>query len=284
MSAPEPSSDADGLVRVYPAAETGGVGFVWVHGGGFAGGDLDMPEADAVARFLAARGITVASVDYRLAPLPEEWARHSGESARSGSHYPAASDDVVHAWRWTIANAARLGLDAERIALGGASAGGNLVAGAVLRMLADGADALPARVVLAYPTLHAVQPAPSDTLAQVLANTPADRRFTPEVILGMYENFLGRGVDDAPVPAIPGRASASDLRRFPATLIVDSELDDLRISGEAFAAALIAAGRSVELVTEPGTTHGHLNQPDDPAFARSMQLIADRLTTLSVTR
>ena len=55
-------------VRLYRPASAAGVGLVWAHGGGFAAGDLDMPEADGVARGLAERGITVVSVDYRLAP------------------------------------------------------------------------------------------------------------------------------------------------------------------------------------------------------------------------
>jgi acetyl esterase/lipase len=53
---------------------------VWAHGGGFAAGDLDMPEAHAVATALAARGIAVVSVDYRL--------------VGPGCRYPAPSDDV----------------------------------------------------------------------------------------------------------------------------------------------------------------------------------------------
>ena len=58
---------------------------VWVHGGAFIGGSLDMPESDWVARELAARGIPVVAVDY---------AKCLGEV-----HYPVPSDDVLAAWR-----------------------------------------------------------------------------------------------------------------------------------------------------------------------------------------
>ena len=77
----EPYSAAGGLVRVYPPSTgmiSNGAGLVWAHGGGFAGGDLDMPEADWVSRALAARGITVVSVDYALAPTPPAWAEAFG--------------------------------------------------------------------------------------------------------------------------------------------------------------------------------------------------------------
>ncbi|WP_164861696.1 alpha/beta hydrolase fold domain-containing protein, partial [Microbacterium sp. CPCC 204701] len=119
----EPYAAADALVRVYPASEPNGTGLVWAHGGAFAFGELDMPESDWVARQLSARGTTVVAVDYRLAPVPEEWA-DAARPARGGDHYPAASDDVIAAWSWTAGNAARLRIAPERLALGGASAGG----------------------------------------------------------------------------------------------------------------------------------------------------------------
>jgi acetyl esterase len=173
----DPYSAAEGLVRVYPAREPNGTGLVWAHGGGFAGGDLDMPEADWVARTLATRGTTVVSVDYRLAPTPAAWAAAMGTQPRGGVHYPAASDDIVSAWRWTLENAARLRVDADRLTVGGASAGGNLVTGAVLRMASSGVDRLPALVVLAYPTLLAVQPAPSPDLRAALDANPEAAAF-----------------------------------------------------------------------------------------------------------
>lgn len=276
----EPYSAADGLVRVYTGrapsradaarpgeATTGaaGAGLVWAHGGGFAFGDLDMPEADAVARALAATGVTVVSVDYRL--------------VHEGCRYPAPSDDVVAAWSFTLDNAERLGLDPARLAIGGASAGANLATGAVLRLIAGGA-ALPAAVVLAYPTLHAIQPAPGPALRAALDADPEADRFGPAAVLDMYENYLGGPVDDAPVAAIPGLAAASSLTDFPRTLMINGDTDELRVSGEAFGAALRSAGVTADVVTEPGTRHGHLNQPDQPAFSSSIDRIATFLAGL----
>ena len=264
----EPYSAADGLVRVYPAREPHGAGLVWAHGGGFAGGDLDMPEADWVARSLAERGTTVVSVDYRL--------------VGDGCRYPAPSDDLLSAWSWAVDRSSSLRVDPSRLAIGGASAGANLAAGATLRLIQAAAPTVPALVLLAYPTLLAVQPTPDAALRAALDATPAFDRFGPDVVRAMYENFLGGPVDDAPLAAVPGRATPDDLAEFPPTFIVNGDTDELRVSGEHFAATLAAAGRDVDVVTEPGTDHGHLNRPYEGAAASvTIDRFATRLAGLA---
>ena len=278
----DPYGAADGLVRVYPASRAEGStdastsrrtpGLVWAHGGGFVAGDLDMPEADWVARTLAGRGVTVVSVDYRLV-------------GDGGGRYPAPSDDVLAAWHWTLFNADELGIDPARTAIGGASAGANLVTGAVLRLLghepSTTASMLPAGVFLAYPTLLAVQPAPDAALRALLDANPAADRFGPANVRAMYEEYLGGLVDDAPLPAVPGRAEASDLAGFPPVLMINDESDELRVSGEVFAATLQEAGVPLELATEPGTEHGHLNRPDEPAASDSIERVVRWIERLS---
>lgn len=278
----EPYSAADGLVRVYPAREPNGTGLVWAHGGAFAFGELDMPESDWLAQQLAVRGTTVVAVDYRLAPIPPEWA-DAARPARGGHHYPAASDDLLSAWSWTVDNAARLRVAPQRLALGGASAGGNLAAGATLRLIEGGFSVLPALVLLAYPTLLAEQPAPDPDLRAALDAHPDADRFGPAAVRAMYENYLGSPLDEAPIAAIPGLATPADLTEFPPTLIVNDEVDELRVSGEAFAATLRDAGRPVESVTEPGTEHGHLNRPAEAAASLTIDRFAARLAQLPTT-
>jgi len=262
---------ADGLVRVYPASTADAAtrrrtpALVWAHGGGFVAGDLDMPEADWVARSLAARGIAVISVDYRLV------------AADGSGRYPAGSDDVLAAWHWTLEHADELGIDPGRVTIGGASAGANLVAGAVLRMLGEADDAppapSPAGVFLAYPTLLAVQPKPDAALRTLLDATPAADRFGPAAVRGMYETYLGGPVDEAPLFAVPGLAAASDLAGFPPVLMINGEADELRVSGELFAATLVEAGVDTTCVVEPGTEHGHLNRPGEPAASASIERV-----------
>lgn len=265
----EPFLAAEGLVRVYPGESPSGVGLVWIHGGAFAYGDLDMPESDWVARQLEERGISVVTVDYRLAP-----AMPNGEidlMPASGWHYPAASDDVVSAFEWASGS----GL-AEQWAIGGASAGGNLAVGATLR-LCSGGGTVPSLVVLAYPTLLAVQPPPGVDLRQALDNDPAADVFGPVAVKNFYENYLGFSADSAPLVAVPGRATVQDLRDFPRTVIVNSDVDELRVSSEIFAATLQSAGRDVSISIEPGTTHGHLNRPEEVAAKLTTDYFAAQL-------
>lgn len=259
-----PRTEAGGLVRVYPAGDgpLHGAALVWAHGGGFVHGDLDMPEADAVARAFTARGAAVVSIDYRLAP------EHP---------FPAASDDIVTAWRWALAHAEELG--ARRLFLGGASAGANLVTGAVLRMLghepAVHADGLPDGLFLAYPTLLAEQPVPPADLRALLDADPESDRFPSASVRRMYEVYLNGPVGaDAPITAVPGLATPADLTGFPPVIMVNDEPDELRVSGDLFAATLAEAGVPIDVSTEPGTMHGHLNRPHEPAFAPTVDRVA----------
>ncbi|WP_344202782.1 alpha/beta hydrolase [Pseudolysinimonas kribbensis] len=244
--------DASGVpVRIYRPDRPRGDALLWLHGGGFSGGDLRMPEADWVATTLAARGHLVVTADYRLAT----------DTVR----FPAPSDDVLIAWAWLRRNAAELG--APRSAhLGGASAGGNLALGAALRLRdgdpVAGATRPPDTIVLAYPTLHAVQPAPSAALAALLEQLPAGQRSEPDYVTAMYTRFIREPLDRAPAAAIPGVVAPDGL---PPVMIVASEIDGLRPSAQAYAELLSAHGIEHEYIVEPGVRHGHLNQPDEPA-------------------
>lgn len=267
MTRQTPYAAADGLVRVYPAAaEARGAGLVWAHGGGFVAGDLDMPEADWVSRAFAERGVTVVSVDYRLV-------------TDGGEHrFPAGSDDLLAAWSWALEHAEELGVDARRLVLGGASAGANLVTGAVLRLLGHAPSTddrpLPTGVFLAYPTLLAAQAAPDAALRALLDASPEADHFGPDAVRTMYERYLGTPIEDAPLTAVPGLATAEQLTGFPPTIVVNDEIDELRISGEAFARTLAAAGVPVDTSTALGVQHGHLNRPELPEAAATI----DRVT------
>uniref|UniRef100_UPI003F4940A4 alpha/beta hydrolase n=1 Tax=Nonomuraea bangladeshensis TaxID=404385 RepID=UPI003F4940A4 len=216
---------------------------VWLHGGAWVGGDLDMPEAHETSRGVAGRAdAVVVSVEYRLC----------GENV----HFPAPVDDVVTAYRWVREHAAELGVDPARVALGGASAGGNLAAGASLRLRDEGET--PWQALLLYPLVHAPLPEPSDELAAALAKVPTALSFPAHLIDQVFAIYLdGAPVGTASPYAFPGHAE--DLRGFPPTYLDNDEFDQLRGSGERFADQLRAAGVEVEQVTSPGVLHGHLN-------------------------
>ncbi|MCS3442401.1 alpha/beta hydrolase [Microbacterium phyllosphaerae] len=263
-------------VRVYTPENPTGPGLVWVHGGGFAAGEIEMPEADWVARSFADRGIVVVSVDYSLAPFPRAWAAAAGAPERDGVHYPVASDEVEAAFRWAVDS----DLADGPWSIGGASAGGNLATGAALR-LSHGSGPVPALAVLAYPTLHAVQGTPDAALRAALDADPEADTFGPDPVSVMYENYLGGSVDAADVYAVPGTASVEGLSRFPATIMINDEIDELRVSGEAFGASLTAAGVDLDISTEPGTRHGHLNRPEHAGATASIDRFAARILATS---
>jgi acetyl esterase len=216
--------------------------FVWLHGGAFRMGDLDMPEADWTARQICERaGAVVVSVDDRL--------------CIGGVTYPVPHDDVVAAVRWVRDNAASLGVDADRISVGGASAGGNLATGATLR-LRDDDGWVPAALALAYTTFHAVVPPAAPSLAPLLDEIPRILRFLPDVRRGITENYLGGPASRADGYAMPGNAVLEGLCPV---LLINSEYDDLRASAEVFAGQLAVAGVDVRQVLARGMLHGFLN-------------------------
>jgi acetyl esterase/lipase len=276
----------DFRVRVYPATEPNGALLVWLHGGAFMFGTLEMPEADQVGRRLSAAGVTVVSVDYTLAPLdaleelgppdpdadmpsPEQM-RAEMEAAGPRARFPVANLQIVAAFDWAVANARAYGAEPERVALGGASAGANLSAGAAMRLRDRGTTA-PSLLALVYPSLHDGILEPNAETAELLRTVPSARLFTPASRSAINRNYLPDG-DDSRGYAFAG---GHDLTGLPEVLIVNAELDSLRPSGEAFAAELAAASVDVRVVRERGAMHGFLNEIGHPAAEHTLALLED---------
>ena len=238
--------------RLYRGPAADGTAFVWVHGGAFIGGNLDFGEAHWVSLAIAAAGFPVLSLDYR-------------KSLR-GVHYPVPSDDVLDGWLWATTHVAELDARPDDLHLGGASAGGNLVAG-VTKRLRDGAGPLPASLVLVYPIVHGeLPPLPPDL--QELATAWPGPGFSPAVVREMTMQYAGdEAVLDDPYAFAPNGALGGQ----PPVFILNSENDFLRASGQAYAEALRAAGIDVTVMMEPGTSHGHVNGPDQPGAERSVE-------------
>ncbi|MBL7498237.1 alpha/beta hydrolase [Frankia sp. CNm7] len=242
--------------RLYrePGHATGSA-LVWAHGGAFVGGDLDMPEANWVGLTLASRGVPVLSVEYR--------------KCLRGVHFPAPSDDLLTAWSWAVEHAGELQAESAGLHLGGASAGGNLAAG-VTKRLRDGAGPLPASLLLVYAVLHARLPPAS---ADLRAKTEAGQDLFPTADMApeINLNFTGTTAALADPYAFPANG---DVAGQPPVYVLNSDADFLRASGEAYAAQLAAASVPVRVEFEPGSRHGHLNEPFTVAGERSL----DRMT------
>jgi acetyl esterase len=241
--------------RVYVpkgAPSVGAPGLVFFHGGGWVVGSIE--SHDTLCRTLADKaGAVVVSVDYRLAPE---------------SRFPAAPDDAIAATRWVLANAALLGIDASRVAVGGDSAGGNLAAVTALALRDDARR--PAFQLLLYPATDLTRALPSH---EMFGNTFFLSRAAGDWYLGHY---LEDGIDPKDPKASP--LFTPDVSRLPATLVVVAGFDPLRDEGDAYADRMREAGVDVDLLRTEGQMHGFLLLGGALRDgARVVDLVADRL-------
>lgn len=227
---------------------------VWIHGGAFVLGDLDMQEADWVSRALCRSGFEVYSLDYRKVS-PEV-------------HFPAPNDDVNAGWKLAFESAISRSLP---IYLGGASAGAALAAAQVKYLLSQ-ALPIPERLALVYPVVHPILPSPTDEQRRASENLPERELFDEQVIAGMHYMYAG-SIENMSNPL--AFAGLHDIAGFPPTFILNSEHDMLRPSGEYFGQQLSDSGVEVYVATELGSRHGQLDQPDNLFGQKSLaRLIA----------
>lgn len=255
LAIPGPRGPID--ARVYrPRSGAPTQALVWVHGGAYMFGDLDMPEADVVSRELCERAdAIIVSLDYR--------------KAVEGAHYPVGQDDVYAAWMWLNES-----FPAWRGAwsLGGGSAGAGLSM-ATMQRARDEGRVIPESLLLVYPGGHEVMPDGGAELDAVMAVVPPRLTFPPAVMAHIHENYIG----DYAGPLTYAYPGDGDLTGFPRTLIVNCEFDTLRASGEKIAEDLYGAGVDVMCILEHGVMHGHLNIPGLPTAIHTIDLMVDFL-------
>lgn len=226
---PGPAGDLP--IRIYTPEGSGPFPILmFFHGGGFVIGDLD--THDAVCRELSAGNqAVVVAVDYRLAP------EHP---------FPAAPDDCMAATQWAANNAADINGDAQRIAVCGDSAGGNLAAVVAQQTLNEG-PALCAQLLI-YPATCADG---TETPSMVEnASGYLLERSDMEWFLGHY---LPNEADRSTPRSSPIRSE--NLAGLPPALVITAEYDPLRDEGEDYARALQAAGVAADISRYDGAIH-----------------------------
>ena len=226
-------------IRLYhPTEQTGLPVHILAHGGGWITGSIDELVADATARHRAVEaGCVVVLVEYRLAP---EYP------------FPQAVYDIIGAAEWVRDNGEWLGVDPAVITLGGASAGANLVAAAVL----GAPDLHPAALILEVPALDLTGATSRAALADLgleAADVPLFTQAQDEFDRACTTYLVDR--DHARIP-LASPLFATDLAGFPETYVLTAELDPLRAEGEEFARRLTAAGVAAHVTRYPGALHG----------------------------
>ncbi|MCY4323645.1 MAG: alpha/beta hydrolase [Gammaproteobacteria bacterium] len=222
----------DGPLDVYvyrTSSESRQAAVLWIHGGGYILGNGEDTMAQSIAKHC---GCTVFSVDYRLAP------EHP---------FPAGPDDCYAALRWIMSGETGYEVDLDRVAIGGASAGGGMSAGVAL-MNRD-LDNFPLRMqLLLYPMIDNLHATPSGTIT----NHPVWNRGTSFRAWEMYLN--GEPGESASPYAAATRAT--DLRDLPNAYVSVGSEDLFRDEDIEYARRLSDAGVATELAVFPGLYHG----------------------------
>src|ERR1700689_79175 len=242
------------LVRSYRTKDGSGVrpGILDIHGGGFTTGTIALQHG-AAAKMAREVEAVVATVEYRLAP------EHP---------FPAGLEDCYLALEWLAGESNELGIDAQRIAVVGSSAGGGLAAGLALLARDRGGPAL----CFQYLGIPELDDRLETTSMRNFVDTPV---FSRNGAVQSWRAYLGDDRSDVSPYAAPARST--DLRGLPSAYVSTMEFDPLRDEGILYALRLLEAGVSVELHQYPGTFHGSAMVADAEVSKREARETIDVL-------
>ena len=236
-------------VRIYTPKTAGPFPvIVYFHGGGWVLADKDVYDGGARGLSQAANAVVV-SVDYRRAPE---------------ARFPAAWDDALAAYRWATSNASTLN-GSSKFALAGESAGGTLAIATAIAAR-DAGLPKPAAILSVYPVGQT-----GDMNTPSYVDSATAKPLNKAMIGWFVDKLLARPEDksDSRLDLVH-----ANLRGLPPTLIINAQIDPLRSDGEMLAAALAAAGVSVDRIVYRGVTHEFFGTAAVVAKAREAQATA----------
>lgn len=225
---------------------------LWIHGGGYVLGSADENDPE-VKNFVTEVGCAAVSVDYRLAPE---------------TPHPGPVEDCYAALKWLYTHAAELGVDSNRIAIGGGSAGGGLAAALGL-LTRDRGEVPLVFELLIYPMLD-------DRTAATDDPHPYTGEFgwTHETNHFGWKSLLGHEPGTGDVSPYAAAARAEHLAGLPPTYINVGALDLFLEENIEYARRLMREGVPTELHVYPGAYHGFPQTPEaqvTQAFYRDMR-------------
>ncbi|RDG34715.1 alpha/beta hydrolase [Streptomyces corynorhini] len=224
------------LVHARPAEATGPLpALYYLHGGGMIMGNAWGVLPRILRDWSAPLGLAVVSVEYRLAPE---------------TPYPGPLDDCLAGLLWTVGHADGLGIDGERVIIGGKSGGGGLAAALTLLNRDRGDGPTPIGQLLQCPMLDDRLRTPS--ARQMAGAGPWDRASTAVA----WHSYLGDRHDARDLPPYAAPARATDLSGLPPTYIDVGSAETFRDENVAYAQAIWQAGGDAELHVWPGAYHG----------------------------
>lgn len=219
---------------------------LYLHGGGWTIGGIESCSAFCAA--LAAKGVAVVALDYRLAPE---------------NPFPSALGDVAATFRFLRRHAKKFGCDPRKISIGGDSSGGNLAVAASILLQMD--DLTPASLVLYYPVVVA-KPDGSRSWADFATGYGLDADFMEACNAAYLEKH-----DFADPLVSPVLASETQIRRLPPVHLLAADRDILRDQGIKFASRLAHSGVNVRYELLPGSVHLFVTvEGQRHAFARAV--------------
>lgn len=220
--------------RLYDPGNDGKEVIVYIHGGGFVFGTI--PASESVCRRLAkSSGCKVLSIEYRLGPE---------------NKHPAATDDCFESYKWIINNSEKLGLDSDRIALCGDSAGGNLSTVTCFRAR-DNKIKMPRLQVLFYPYVG------PDFLSISQRDFREGYFLTADEQTWFADQYLSspaQMLDPLFSPVLQ-----KDFTNLPETVVITGEYDPLRDQGETYLSTLQLAGVPSIGIRAQGMVHGFVS-------------------------
>lgn len=206
---------------------------IWLHGGGYVIGNPELDDSHC-AEFVRALGITVVSVAYRLAPKYP---------------FPAGLEDAYAAIEWVNAHSDQLGVDMNRLVVGGESAGGGLAA-ALVQLLHDRQKIKPVFQLLIYPMLD------DRTVLRTDMDDSKNITWSQKSNRFGWESYLGTkcGTEDMPAYSVPARRV--DLSGLPPAWIGVGTLDIFHDENVVYAQRLKECGVTCDMLLVPGAFHG----------------------------